>query len=470
MSSIPRIVIAAPGRSSGKTTLAMGLCRAFKKKGLAVQPFKKGPDYIDPMWLTSAAGVECRNLDFHMMGDENILRAFQTASKNVDIAVIEGNMGLYDGLDLEGSDSTAGLAHFLRSPVILVIDTTGMNRSAAALLLGYRQFDPELNIAGVILNRVSGSRHESKMRKSIERHVGMNILGALPKAPDDVGLTERHLGLIPVKEDPSLASKIAVIGEMIERSLDLESIFSIAKTAGSLPDVEPCPTSNGESDIKIGVAMDRAFTFYYQENLEALESAGAELVRFSPLDDTRLPIVNGLYIGGGFPEMFLSELESNARLRNQIKEEIENGLPVYAECGGLMYLARSIVWNEKSGAMVNALNFSVEMTKKPMGLGYMTLEANGNSEWLKPKSKVYCHEFHHSRPVELKGDTRFAWNVLRGTGIENRMDGVIHKNVLASYAHLHSCGASTWAADFTGLIRRIGKSVNVSDNSKAEQV
>ncbi|HEB71569.1 MAG TPA: cobyrinate a,c-diamide synthase, partial [Nitrospirae bacterium] len=231
MSSIPRIVIAAPGRSSGKTTLAMGLCRAFKKKGLAVQPFKKGPDYIDPMWLTSAAGVECRNLDFHMMGDENILRAFQTASKNVDIAVIEGNMGLYDGLDLEGSDSTAGLAHFLRSPVILVIDTTGMNRSAAALLLGYRQFDPELNIAGVILNRVSGSRHESKMRKSIERHVGMNILGALPKAPDDVGLTERHLGLIPVKEDPSLASKIAVIGEMIERSLDLESIFSIAKTA-----------------------------------------------------------------------------------------------------------------------------------------------------------------------------------------------------------------------------------------------
>jgi cobyrinic acid a,c-diamide synthase len=470
MIDTPRLVIAAPGRSSGKTTIAMGLCRAFKERGLSVQPFKKGPDYIDPMWLTSAAGVECRNLDFHMMGDENILRAFQTASKGADIAIIEGNMGLHDGMDIEGSDSTAGLAHFLRAPVILVIDATGMNRSVAAVLLGYRQLDPELDIAGVILNRVSGPRHESKIRSSIERHVGLDVLGVIPKAPDDVGLIERHLGLIPVKEDPSLASKIAVIGEMVEKCLDLDVIYSIAKTAGDLPNVKPCPTAKGDSDIKIGVAMDRAFTFYYQENLEALESAGAELIPFSPLEDSRLPDVNGLYIGGGFPEMFLSELESNKQLRNQIKDEIENGLPVYAECGGLMYLAKSISWDGKSGNMVNAFDFSVEMTKKPVALGYATLEASGKSEWFNPKGKVYCHEFHHSHTVGVEDDTGFAWNVIRGTGVQNKMDGAIYKNVLASYAHLHSCGASTWAIDFADFIRKTGKLVGVSENSATIKV
>ena len=455
MRNVPRFVLAAPHRSSGKTTIATGLCHGFKSRGMIVQPFKKGPDYIDPMWMTSAAGQDCRNLDFHMMGDENILRAFHTATTTADLAVIEGNMGLFDGIDLEGSDSTAGLALLLESPVILVVDSSGMHRGIAALLLGYQQFDPELNIAGVILNKVSSIRHETKLRKAIERYVGLDILGVVPKAPDEMEVTERHLGLVPVKEDPALLEKVNSIGEVVARSVDMDRILGIAKTADKLPEVAPCPTPTGENDISVGVAMDRAFTFYYPENLEALESAGAKLVPFSPLDDKTLPNVNGLYIGGGFPEMFLKELEANETIRQAIQSAIERGMPVYAECGGMVYLARSITWQGESAQMVNALKCDVMMTKKPAGLGYMTLRSTRDCSWYQPGGDVYCHEFHHSQLTGLGADTQYAWKVARGSGITGEHDGIVYKNVLASYAHLHACGAPTWAKDFTALVRDV---------------
>jgi len=460
----PRITVAAPQRSSGKTTVAIGLCRAFANRGAAPQPFKKGPDYIDPMWMSAAAGRDCRNLDFHMMGDENILRSFQSAATGADIAIIEGNLGLFDGMDLEGHDSTAGLAHLLDSPLVLVVDTWGMNRGVAALLLGYREFDVELNIGGVILNRVSSPRHERKLVAAIERYVGLEIVGIVPKAPEKIHVIERHLGLIPVKEDPALLEKVGAIGELVEASVDLDRIRQIAATAGGLPAVEPCPVAVSDTrDIRIGVAMDRAFTFYYPENIEALENAGAELVPFSPLADPELPKVNGLYIGGGFPEIFIGELEANENLRARIREEIEHGLPVYAECGGMMYLARSIRWNQVSGRMVGALACDVEMTKKPMGLGYMTLEATGECEWFRPKEPVRCHEFHHSRVVGLDGSSRFAYRALRGAGMSGGMDGVVYKNTMASYAHLHACGAPTWGRDFCDFIRRIGKTAGAEN-------
>jgi len=452
----PRLVIAAPHRSSGKTTVSVGLLKAFTDRGLSAQPFKKGPDYIDPMWMASAAGRDCRNLDFYMMGGENILRSFQSASPGADIALIEGNLGLYDGIDINGSDSTAGMAHLLDAPVVIVVDTWGMNRGVAPLLMGYRDFDPELSIAGVVLNRVSSPRHEGKLVKSIERYVGMEILGVIPKAPDRMGLEERHLGLVPVKEDPALAEKVGVIGEIVGAAVDLDRLMAIASTAGDLPVVKPCPKRNVEPDVRIGVAMDRAFTFYYPECLEALESAGAQIVPFSPMEDSVLPVVNGLYIGGGFPEVFIKELESNQALRRGIKSEIDRGLPVYAECGGMMYLARSIEWKGVKGEMVSALDCAVEMTSKPMGLGYMTLEATGALEWFSPAGQIKCHEFHHSRVTGLGSDVRFAWRALRGSGITEGMDGIIHKNIVASYAHLHSCGAPTWGEDFTAFVRKIG--------------
>lgn len=462
ISDSPRIIVSAPTRSSGKTTVAIGLCHALRSRGMTVQPFKKGPDYIDPMWMSAAAGRSCRNLDFYMMGDEGILRSYQTSSADSDISVIEGNLGLFDGLDLEGSDSTAGLAHFLRSPVVLVVDTLGMNRGVAALLSGYMNFDSDTQIAGVILNRVSGPRHEKKLIDSINRFSGAEILGVIPKAPDKIGLEERHLGLVPVKEDPALSEKIGAMGEIIGQNCDIDRIMRIAESAGPLPPVEPCPKPSTGRDIAIGVAMDRAFNFYYPENLEALEAAGAELVPFSPLEDESLPPVNALYIGGGFPEIFIDQLEANEPMRRAVREEAGRGLPIYAECGGMMYLARSINWGDISGQMVGALDFDVQMTKRPMGLGYMKLEATGECGWLRPGGAVPCHEFHHSKITGLAGDEKFAWKVLRGAGMANERDGVLHKNLLASYAHLHACGAPFWAESFTAFIRETGATVKQS--------
>lgn len=253
MFNIPRLIIAGPHRSAGKTTVSLGLCDAFYKHDLIIQSFKKGPDYIDPMWMTAASRRDCRNLDFHMMGDENILRAFQSASEGAELSVIEGNLGLFDGLRLDGVDSTAGLAHLLEAPVILVVDASRMNRGIAALLFGYTRFDPNLNIAGVILNKVGSSRHESKLRQAIDKYIGMEILGVIPKLPEEIGLLERHLGLVPIKEDPSLTKKIGVIGETINSNCNMDRLLEIARQVEPLPEVEPCHRNSDVHTLKIGV-------------------------------------------------------------------------------------------------------------------------------------------------------------------------------------------------------------------------
>lgn len=449
---LPRIVVSAPHRSSGKTTLSIGLCAALAKSGMVVQPFKKGPDFIDPMWLTAAAGRDCRNLDLFMMGETAILTSFQRGATGADFSLVEGNMGLYDSTDLEGKGSTADMARSLKAPIILVVSTRNLTRSVAPLLLGFQQFEPDIDIAGVILNKVSGPRHESKLRAAIERYTDLEVLGAVRRRPE-AGIIQRHLGLKPAREELGAAAVIDTIAAIIADAVDLDRIREIAAAAPplaplQLPELQvPTPT------IRLGVAQDQAFTFYYPENFEALQAAGVQLVPFSPLADSELPEVDGLFIGGGFPEVFMAELEANSRLRGAIRGAIERNMPVYAECGGLMYLSRAMSWQGRSREMVGALPCDIVMHEKPRGHGYMKLQATGAGDWFSQGLKLKGHEFHYSEVVNL-GDVQFAYRVERGSGVDGEHDGILYRNVLASYTHLHSLGSPGWAEGFVDFVRR----------------
>ncbi|MFZ3089062.1 MAG: cobyrinate a,c-diamide synthase [Nitrospirota bacterium] len=441
----PRIVISAAHGRSGKTTLTIGLGAALERRGLKVQPFKKGPDYIDPSWLTAAAGNYCRNLDLFMMGQDGVKKTFITASSVADISIIEGNKGLYDSVDIEGENSTANIARILNAPVILVIDSARMTRSVAALVNGYVNFEPDINIAGVILNNVSGSRHEAKLRAALERYCQIEVLGCLPRS-SQLNIPERHLGLVPQKEDSDLIPAIENIRKIVETNVNIDRIIEIAR------DTKQIEGSKGQrvkgskvADVKIGVPLDKAFSFYYLENFDALRDAGAEIVFFDAINDKHLPDVDALYVGGGFPEVFMDELEANQSLRREIHNAIENKMPVYAECGGLMYLSRSISWNGDVKKMVGVLPCDIEMTKRVQAHGYTILmKADGE--------ELRGHEFHYSRVRNL-GDVKFLYKVMRGKGIDGKHDGIIYKNVIASYAHLNAIGSPQWAEEFVELIR-----------------
>ena len=455
----PRLVIAAPQGRSGKTTMTLGLCAAFKARGSGVQPFKKGPDYIDPSWLSEAAGRSCRSLDpFFYEKPEELLRAFVRSAGNADLSIIEGNHGLFDSFDETGIGSTAAVARTLDAPILLVVNATRVGRSVAAIVHGCQTFEPGTHIAGVVLNNVAHGRHEERMRQAVENHCGIPVLGAIPR---DLKLTipDRHLGLIPREEGDSLLSAITACQRAIERHLDLDLVLDIARSAPSLPiSDDPKATESAISSpiVKIGVFRDRAFTFYYPENLEALEEAGAELFFIDAFRDTKLPPVDALYIGGGFPEMFMEELSANLALRVTIREAIENDLPVYAECGGLMYLSQRIRWGEKSAEMVGALPCEIEMTDKPQGHGYVITQVENENPFFSLGTVLRGHEFHNSRLVTLssngcKHSLKTAYRLTRGNGIGESRDGILYRNVLASYTHLHCGGAPNWAA---GLVRR----------------
>ncbi|MHB8840287.1 MAG: cobyrinate a,c-diamide synthase [Candidatus Aquicultor sp.] len=450
---LPRIVISAPHRSSGKTTLSIGLCAALTKAGYVVQPFKKGPDYIDPMWLSAATGRECRNLDLFMIGEDNIKRSLQNGGAGADINIVEGNMGLYDGMEVDGKGSTADLARLIKAPVILIIDTSNMTRSIAPLILGFKNFETDVNIAGVVLNRVSGPRHESKLRAAIERYCDVEVVGAIPRS-SEIGIIQRHLGLKPAKEDEAAMATITSIGSLIERHTDLTKLMQIAKASPSLDKEITSAVVKPASTVKLGIARDPAFTFYYPENIDALEAAGAELVPFSPMFDERLPDnLNGLYIGGGFPEVFMAELEKNRSMREEIRQAVESGMPVYAECGGLMYLARGISWEGVTREMVGGIPCDVLMHEKPKGHGYIKLNTTGDS-WMDAPYEITGHEFHYSEVVNL-GDVKFAYRLSRGKGLDGRNDGIVYRNTLASYAHLHSLGAPQWAEEFVAFVKHV---------------
>ena len=446
------MIISAPHRSSGKTTLSIGLSAALARSGLTVQTFKKGPDFIDPMWLSAASGRDCRNLDQFMMGEQKIRESFQRGAAGADLSLIEGNMGLYDSIDVEGKGSTSDLARLLSAPVILIINTRNMTRSVAPLIQGFTTFEPDINIAGVILNKVSGPRHESKLRAVIERYCDVEVLGAIRRRPE-IGIIMRHLGLQPAKEDMEADDVIQAAAGIIAGAVDLGRIKEIAAAAPELPELDARPPGIPAPSVRLGVAQDRSFTFYYPENLEALRAAGAELVPFSPLSDAGLPDVSGLYIGGGFPEIFMKELEANRPLRAEIRAAVEAGMPVYAECGGLMYLSRRMTWKGETREMAGALPGDVLMHEKPRGHGYIELRASGAGGWFKPGLVLRGHEFHYSEVVNL-GPVEYAYDMLRGTGLDKEHDGIVYRNVLASYAHLHALGSSGWAEGFVEFVRK----------------
>ena len=453
--SIPRIVIGAPHGHSGKTTISIGLVGALNRQGYTVQPFKKGPDYIDPSWLTYAAGRDCRNLDCYWFDPDQIRASLVNSCQGTNIAVIEGAMGLFDGVDLQGTGSTAQLARITQSPVILVVDTTRMTRSVAPLVQGFMHFDPKITVAGVILNKVARSRHEAMLRAAISEYCGIPVLGAIPRHAFTV-LPERHLGLVPVAEHSSVEEAVGHNIAVARDFLDLDGILQIARSAPPLEVVLPPAVHSQDNQVRIGVVRDASFTFYYPENLEALEAAGAELVYINSMKDQSLPDIDGLYIGGGFPECFAAEIARNESLRNQIRMAAVDGLPIYAECGGLMYLGRSILWNSQSYAMCGVLPFDVVLEKKPQGHGYTLLRVTADNPFFATGQDIKGHEFHHSRVINSDPSLQYAYEVTRGHGIDGKRDGVIWRNTFATYNHIHALSNPSWAVRFVqfALARR----------------
>jgi cobyrinic acid a,c-diamide synthase len=456
-----RLLISAAHKSSGKTTLSIGLCAALAQRQLKVQPFKKGPDYIDPMWLGLASGRPCHNLDFFLMQNGEILSSFVEYSRNTDIAVIEGNKGLYDGLDLDGSNSNAALAKLLAAPVILVIDARGMTRGVAPLILGYQAFDRNIRIAGVILNQLGGVRHERKLRAVIEHYTDVPVIGAVHH-DDRLAIIERHLGLMPSNEASGARAKIDVIASVISNQVDVDRLLVIATSAPPLPVSMQSSPEDGQGGsekipIKLGIAHDAAFGFYYPGDLDALRRHGAELVYFDTLKDPHLPDVDALFIGGGFPEVHMQALEDNRSLRKEIYQAIESGLPVYAECGGLMYLSRSLRWQTSRCEMVGAIPGDTVMHERPQGRGYVVLHETGKSPWQRTTGsaiEIRAHEFHYSTLENVPKNLEYAYDVTRGTGIDGQHDGIVYRNVLACYTHMRDVGNNHWTARFIDFIRR----------------
>jgi cobyrinic acid a,c-diamide synthase len=461
------LFVSAAHRSSGKTTVSVGLAAALRARGLRVQPFKKGPDYIDPMWLKRASGRPCYNLDFNTQTETEIGALFGRHIKEADIALIEGNKGLHDGVDLEGSDSSAALAKLLRAPVVLVVDAMGITRGVASLVLGCQVFDREVTIAGVILNRVGSARQEGKLRRALEHYTDVSVIGAIGRNPK-LTVKERHLGLTTPDETEALDEIIGQLRLAAQQDLDLDRLLEIARSApadllvGAATAFDGKTPARTRADLRIAVARDTAFGFYYPDDLEVLEEAGAELAFFNTLKDTRLPDADGLLIGGGFPETQMAALAANHGLRAQIRQAAQGGLPIYAECGGLMYLARSIAWRSEVHEMVGFIPADTVMHAVPQGRGLVVLEETGASPWPSAGGctaaatgfRVPAHEFHFAALEGLDPATRFAYRVVRGHGIDGQHDGIVKGNVLAGFCHLRSTERSgCWARRFIDFVR-----------------
>ena len=422
-----------------------------------MQPYKKGPDYIDPLWLGRATGRPCHNLDFYTMDRDEIKNVFVQYATGSDIQLIEGNKGLYDGLDLDGSNSNAALANLLDAPVVLVIDARGMTRGIAPLILGYQAFDKDILIGGVILNQVGGSRHEGKLRNVIEHYTDAKVLGAVQR-DERLNIDERHLGLMPSNEFHQVSEKINLLSAAVKEQVDLSRVIELAKSAEpvSKDNVIDLSSKVHVNNIKIGIVKNEAFGFYYPGDMEAFKAAGAELVEIDTIEDTDLPDIDGLFIGGGFPETMMAELEANQSIRQSIKRAIDNGLPAYAECGGLMYLAKDITWKDKSAEMVGCIPASVVMNEKPQGRGYVQLKTTDKFSWPIDESErdhiISAHEFHYSSLEGLPADSDFAFDVKRGAGITGKKDGYRYKNLMACYTHMRDSRQNHWVSRFVQYV------------------
>jgi cobyrinic acid a,c-diamide synthase len=449
-------VIAGLAGDSGKTLVSLGLLFLAAGRGLAVQGFKKGPDYIDAAWLRWAAGRPARNLDTYLMGFEKPVHSFLRHAQPGGLNVIEGNRGLFDGVDAHGSHSTAELAKALRAPVLLVLNATKVTRTAAAFVLGCQYLDTKLRLAGVILNRVGTVRQERLLREAIESASGVPVVGILPRATDEALLPSRHLGLVIPEEHPDIERVRAGVLELVKDHLDFPAIEAIAREAPPLPPPATAPAElpNGRG-LRIAYLSDAAFTFYYPENLEALAAAGAELAPVRALEGTGLPPhIHALYIGGGFPETHGARLAASGRFLESLRRAAADGLPIYAECGGLMVLARAVHWHSQRFPMAGVLPFEVEVCDRPQGHGYADLLVDRGNPFYPPGVMLRGHEFHYSRviPAETLPDTACA--VTRGTGVYDFRDGVVVGQTFAAYTHVHALATPEWTAALLGAARR----------------
>ncbi|MEE4599956.1 MAG: cobyrinate a,c-diamide synthase [Desulfobacteraceae bacterium] len=516
---IPRLIIAALRGGSGKTLLSIGIIAALRKLDNTIAPFKKGPDYIDAGWLALAADRPCYNLDSFLLSQEDNLHSFLYHSANRSLSVIEGNRGLFDGIDLAGSTSTAELAKLLHCPVVLCVDCTKITRTMAAVVMGCSLFDPDVMVKAVILNRVANLRHEKKLRDSIEHYCGIPVLGAIPKL-DQQHFPERHLGLVPTPEHDWATDAIEAIANIAEQHLDLKAILKISQQApglkaedggqrtedrsqksevrGQRSEVRRQKTGdrgrgaesrdlngelgsqNSEGGIRkaetrysrrenrssyqvssiehpvsgienpvprIGIVRDSAFQFYYPENIDALSDEGAEVVFVSPLKDRELLDLDALYIGGGFPETHAEKLADNKSFSRQLKALADDGFPIYAECGGLMYLGEKLILEGNTYSMAGILPVAFDFYKKPQGHGYTIVTVEGENPYYDVGTEIRGHEFHYSRVSNWTGaQSDLVFRMKRGVGIHKDRDGIVYKNVLATYTHVHALGVPGWAA------------------------
>jgi cobyrinic acid a,c-diamide synthase len=447
--TIPRVLIAGLRGSGGKTLLSVGLTAALTRRGRRVVPFKKGADYIDAAWLSRAANHLCRNLDLFMADRDQVYRSFIRAAPAGDIALIEGNRGLYDGMNAAGTYSSAELAKLVKAPVILVCDSTKTTRTLAAMILGCRQFDDEVDIRGVVINRIAGRRHEEILRETIGSYCDLPVVGAIPKMRN-LQFPERHLGLVPPQEHDRVPDAVRVAADVIEQYVDMDAIEGLAAGASVLPRVDVAVDGRkARPSVRIAVLRDEAFQFYYPENLEALEREGGQLIELSPLRDRQLPPVDAMYIGGGFPETLAESLVANAEFRKSVAGAVEAGMPVYAECAGAVYLGEKLIIGENTYPMTGAMPVTYGFSERPQGHGYATMEAVGDNPFYRPGETIRGHEFHYSHVLELdKSKLTFAFKVKRGSGMDGEHDGLCYKNALATYCHIHALGATNWAASF----------------------
>jgi cobyrinic acid a,c-diamide synthase len=439
--TIPRIVVGAATSGAGKTTIAAGLMAALTARGLVVQPFKVGPDFIDPTHHTRCCGRVCRNLDPFMMGDDGVRQTFARAAAGADLAVIEGVMGLHDGVDGTAFGSTAHVARLLAAPVLLAVDAKGASRTVHAVVRGVAGYDPAVRVGGVVFNRIGSARH----RELIERGRELPVLGWIPR-DDALAVPSRHLGL-------SLAHELAshdAFGDVVGAHVDLDGVIAIARSA---PPFE-IPSTAGAvvGDTAIGVALDQAFCFYYADNLDRLRDAGAHLVFFSPAADD-LPEVNALYIGGGYPELHAVSLETG-RARPAIARAAEDGMPVWGECGGLVYLSRSLEADGRSHRMCGVLPADSAMTGGIRGLGYVDGSFVADSIRGMRGAGIRGHEFHYSTCLP-DADARYTLALSRGRGIGDGRDGICEHATIAGYTH--SYFSDRFCSSFVGAARAFAR-------------
>ena len=449
------LVIAGLAGGSGKSVVSVGITAALARLGHRVVPFKKGPDYIDAGWLQLAAARKCYNLDPYLMSGASISESFLSRSQDADIVIVEGNRGLFDGVNADGGYSTADLALTLGLPVVLVVNCTKTTRTVAAMVLGCQKFDERLDIRGVILNQVATERQRLLVTESVEKYTGLPVLGSVPRLKRDI-FPMRHLGMVPHQEYGDSAEALSYLADLIEENVDLKRVEEIMaplperETNLSAQDVKGTPVK-----VKIGVLQDEAFQFYYSENLEALEKTGAELVYIDALRDQALPDISGLYIGGGFPETGARELAANTTFRRSIKQAADLGMPIYAECGGLIYLGRSILLEGEEFPLVGIFPVRFAMSKKPQAHGYTIFQVEHDNPFYDLGSEIKGHEFRYSKILDWQGtDDQLVLKMVRGNGFMNGRDGLVYKNVLALYTHVHADGTPEWAVNFVSRCRK----------------